>query len=226
MDNPVNCGVVLYLSTGLSTLLITYIAVVQALRGGENPGLPGPTRVKPTRCPQLWITCGYWPVVKWVSVPVMGPGSPSKAAATNRRPRRPHSLACNRTWFWQRRQCGVVELSVKLGALSTARCTVGITVPGVRPTADRQHRRDKQRKSVDVHRSYPRLWIKLRTSVESRAGLVLWWSRHACLLGPHPGSAPPVTVHQVSVDNSYRLHECIHGGWADEGEALFPQCLG
>ncbi|ABM08103.1 hypothetical protein AAur_0018 [Paenarthrobacter aurescens TC1] len=67
VDNPVNTAVGSHISTGLSTVLITYTRVVQPVGRAVKPGKAVIWIWKPTRFPQLWITCGYGVVVKWVS---------------------------------------------------------------------------------------------------------------------------------------------------------------
>lgn len=67
VDKAVNSPGVRGLSTGLSTLLITYICVVQPVGRAGNPGISGSFGHQPTCFPHLWITCGNPGVVMWVT---------------------------------------------------------------------------------------------------------------------------------------------------------------
>src|SRR5699024_9346432 len=60
-------------------------------------------------------------------------------------------------------------------------------------------------------------WIRQRGRARTT------WVGAGTRSGPDPGGAATVGVDQVGVDQADRLHERVHGGWADERETLLAQ---
>lgn len=164
VDKPVNELVGRRISTGLSTVLITYTAVVQTAERAPKPGKPAIQEWIPTPYPHLWITCGYGAVVKWVSYSTSTLGLWSSRPGWGR-------FNARSNYPRQIGQSLIVELWVKIGALSTASCTVGKSMAVQTFGPDWRVGADLSLRCVDVHRSYPRLWIKFRTSVDKSCGL-------------------------------------------------------
>ncbi|MET3904038.1 hypothetical protein ABIE35_002617 [Paenarthrobacter sp. 4246] len=181
VDNPVIYVPQLRVSTGLSTLLITYTRVVQGIRSALSPGIVGISAEKPTSFPHLWITCEQLAVIKWVTSwpPWYLPRAQQGSVSVERRTRRAADVP--RINPGQIRQSYDVEHSVKLRALSTAQYTVGKTVLTRECGQNWRQPNDPWPISVDVHRVYPRLWIKLRTSVDKGWG------------SPHHGVTPTLS---------------------------------
>jgi hypothetical protein len=122
VDKAVNSPGVRGLSTGLSTLLITYICVVRPVGRAGNPGISGSFGHQPTCFPHLWITCGNPGVVMWVT----------RKRGSSAHPPRLWGRAEGPDWKCRlrpTRQSQRLELSMKIRPLSTAQCTVGKTVP-------------------------------------------------------------------------------------------------
>jgi hypothetical protein len=100
--------------------------------------------------PQLWITCGELPVVKWVTC-----GGRSRIVDVGQKKIAPlHN-----------------ELPEKSSQISTVLFTLGITDNPVVPEPVPRQWRLNGACIREVPRLSPQLWIKLRTSVESAVPL-------------------------------------------------------